>query len=294
MTKAAWIGLGVMGAPMAGFLSQKPDVDLTVYNRTATKAETWLQKYQPNGNTLTSAPTPAEAASSCDFVFSCIGNDDDLREVTIGEHGAFNTMSEGTVFTDHSTTSATVAVEIAEKAAERGISFLDAPVTGGQKGAENGTLSIMVGGDKSALEKASPLIDTYSKAIRHIGKNGNGQKTKMVNQIAIAGVVQGLAEAVNFAKRADLDIDAVLAVITKGAAQSWQMENSGKSMYEGEFDFGFAIDLMKKDLGICIDEAERNGASLPFATQVENFFGDVQAMGGGRWDITSLIKRLED
>ena len=282
-----------MGFPMAGYLSQKGDVDLTVYNRTAAKAEGWMQKYQPNGNALTSAPTPAEAARGCDFVFSCIGNDDDLREVTIGEHGAFNAMSEGSVFTDHSTTSATVAIEIADKAAERGISFLDAPVTGGQKGAENGTLSIMVGGDKSALDKASPLIDTYSKAIRHIGESGSGQKTKMVNQIAIAGVVQGLVEAINFAKRADLDIDAVLAVITKGAVQSWQMENSGKSMYEGEFDFGFAIDLMKKDLGICIDEAKSNGASLPFATQVEDFFGDVQAMGGGRWDITSLIKRLE-
>lgn len=287
MTKAAWIGLGVMGSPLAGFLSKQPAINLTVYNRTTSKAEAWLERYQGE-----SALSPKTAANSADFVFSCVGNDDDLREVTIGEHGAFQTMKPGAIFIDHSTTSATVAIELATAAKAASLSFLDAPVTGGQKGAEAGTLSIMIGGDQSAFDKAKQIITAYAKAITHMGASGKGQQTKMVNQIAISGLVQGLAEAINFAKAADLDIDDVLAVITKGAASSWQMQNSGKSMAEGEFDFGFAVDLMRKDLGICITEAHKNGAPLPVTTKVETYLKNIQTMGGGRWDITSLIKAL--
>lgn len=288
MTKAAWIGLGVMGTPMSGFLSQHPDINLTVYNRTTEKAATWCKT-----NEGIIARTPQEAATKAEFVFSCVGNDNDLREVTIGKYGAFNTMPEGAVFIDHSTTSASVAREISEHANQKGLFFLDAPITGGQKGAEAGTLSIMVGGNKSALERARPFIETYSSNIQHMGPSGNGQLTKMVNQIAITGLVQSLAEAIHFAKAADLDIEAVLNVTTQGAARSWQMENSGLSMAEGHFDFGFAVDWMRKDLGICLDEASRNGATLKVTSQVKSFFDEVSKNGHGRSDITSLITRLK-
>jgi len=289
MSKAAWLGLGVMGHPMAGYLSKFPTLELTVYNRTTSKAEGWQNEY--GGSTV---PTPIEAGKGSQFVFSCVGNDDDLREVTFGEHGAFHSMPKGSVFIDHSTTSATVAREISEKAAEMGLSFLDAPVTGGQKGAENGQLSIMVGGEASAYEQAKPLILSYSKAVKHMGPSGAGQQTKMVNQIAIAGVVQGLSEAINFAQSNDLNIPDVLSVISKGAAQSWQMENSGQHMADRFFDFGFAVDWMRKDLNICIDEARATDSPLPIATLVESYLGELHDAGRGRNDITSLITRLKD
>lgn len=287
MIKAAWIGLGAMGNPMARHLSQQDNIELTVYNRTQSKTEAWLKQ---NKGTL--AATAKEAAVGASFVFSCIGNDDDLVEVTTGENGAFQAMPQGGIFTDHSTTSATVAKAQALLATEKGLSFLDAPVTGGQKGAENGQLSIMVGGDKAAMEKATPLIEAYAKAVRHLGPSGNGQLTKMVNQITIAGVVQGLSEALKFAQRADLNIDDVLSVISKGAAQSWQMDNSGKTMVEGEFNHGFAVDWLRKDLNICIEEAKSQSASIPVAKLVETYLGELHEMNEGRSDITSLIKRL--
>ncbi len=289
MSKAAWLGLGVMGRPMAGYLSKFSGLDLTVYNRTTSKAEGWQSEY--GGST---APTPIDAAKAAQFVFSCVGNDDDLRQVTFGDQGAFHSMPKGAVFIDHSTTSATVAREISEKASEMGLSFLDAPVTGGQKGAENGQLSIMVGGDASAYEQAKPLILSYSKAVKHMGPSGAGQQTKMVNQIAIAGVVQGLSEAINFAQSNDLNIPDVLSVISKGAAQSWQMENSGQHMADRFFDFGFAVDWMRKDLNICIDEARATDSPLPIATLVESYLGELHDAGRGRNDITSLVTRLKD
>lgn len=289
MTKAVWLGLGVMGFPMAGYLSKSPSVNLTAYNRTASKAVKWLDTYE--GET---APTPIAAADGADFVFSCVGNDDDLRQVTFGDEGAFHSMPKGSVFVDHSTTSALVAMEIAEKAKAMGLSFLDAPVTGGQKGAENGQLSIMVGGDAAAYEKAAPLIHAYAKAVKHMGQSGSGQQTKMVNQIAIAGVVQGLSEAINFAQKHDLNIPDVLSVISKGAAQSWQMENSGQHMADGFFDFGFAVDWMRKDLNICLDQAKLNDCPLVLAEMVEGYLGELSENGRGRNDITSLITRLRD
>ncbi|GAA6211784.1 NAD(P)-dependent oxidoreductase [Hyphomicrobiales bacterium 4NK60-0047b] len=288
MTKASWLGLGVMGHPMAGYLSKFPDIDLTVYNRTTSKAEGWQNEY--GGNT---ALTPLDAGKDAQFVFSCVGNDDDLRQVTFGDQGAFHSMPKGAVFIDHSTTSATVAREISTKASEMGLHFLDAPVTGGQKGAENGQLSIMVGGEPGAYEQAEPLILTYSKAVRHMGPSGAGQQTKMVNQIAIAGVVQGLSEAINFAQANNLNIPDVLSVISKGAAQSWQMENSGQHMADRFFDFGFAVDWMRKDLNICIEEAKATKSPLPVATLVESYLGELHENGRGRNDITSLVTRLK-
>lgn len=289
MTKATWLGLGVMGHPMAGYLSKFPGLDLTVYNRTASKAEGWQNEY--GGST---ALSPTEAGQEAEFVFSCVGNDDDLRQVTFGENGAFHSMPKGAVFVDHSTTSANVAREVSAKASEMGLHFLDAPVTGGQKGAENGQLSIMVGGDANAFQRAEPLISTYSKAVKHMGPSGAGQQTKMVNQIAIAGVVQGLSEAINFAQSNNLNIPDVLSVISKGAAQSWQMENSGQHMADRFFDFGFAVDWMRKDLNICIAEAKATNSPLPIATLVESYLGELSEKGRGRNDITSLITRLED
>ncbi len=289
MKKAAWIGLGVMGYSMASYLNKSSDIALKVFNRTQSKAEEWCIKNQGQ-----SAPTPAKAAADAEFVFSCVGNDDDVREVTIGENGAFATMQEGGVFIDHSTTSATLAKELSADAKSRNLTFLDAPVTGGEQGAKNGTLSIMVGGETEAMERARALIEHYAKALKFMGPPGSGCETKMVNQIAIAGLVQALAEAINFAQRAGLNVEDVVSVISKGAAQSWQMENSALKMANGERDFGFAVDWMRKDLNICLEEAKRNGAKLPITGQIETYLSDLQQMQGGRWDITGLIARLQD
>jgi 3-hydroxyisobutyrate dehydrogenase len=288
MAKAAFLGLGVMGYPMAAHLKDKGGHEVTVYNRTSAKAEKWVAEY---GGSLAAAP--AEAAQDQDFVFACVGNDDDLRAVTLGESGAFAGMKSGSIFVDHTTASAEVARELAETAAAKGIHFLDAPVSGGQAGAENGVLTIMVGGEQAAYDKAKPVIDSYARMTGLMGPVGCGQLTKMVNQICIAGLVQGLAEGMHFAKRAGLNIEKVVEVISKGAAGSWQMENRHKAMDVGKFDFGFAIDWMRKDLGICLGEARRNGAKLPVTALVDQFYGDVQAMGGGRWDTSSLMARLE-
>ncbi|MBO6542398.1 MAG: NAD(P)-dependent oxidoreductase [Alphaproteobacteria bacterium] len=285
--KIAFIGLGVMGFPMAGHLS-KMGHDVTVYNRTGAKAENWVEK---NGGSL--AKTPAAAAEGAEFVFACVGNDDDLREVTSGENGAFGYMSEGAIFVDHTTASAEVARELGSLADEKGIGFLDAPVSGGQAGAENGQLTVMVGGDADDFAKAEPLIQGFAKSVRLMGPTGAGQLTKMVNQICIAGLVQSLSEGIQFAKQAGLDPAAVIDVISKGAAQSWQMENRYQTMIEGVFDHGFAVDWMRKDLAICLSEARSNGAQLPVAALVDQFYADIQAMGGGRWDTSSLIARLD-
>jgi 3-hydroxyisobutyrate dehydrogenase len=289
MAKAAWIGLGVMGFPMAGHLLKKGGHDVVVYNRNAAKAEAWVAEHGA-GRT---AATPAEAAAGADVVFCCVGNDDDLRSVTTGETGAFHAMGADTVFVDHTTASAEVARELAHAAAERGFSFLDAPVSGGEAGAKNGVLTVMAGGDAAPFKRAEPLIAAYARAVTLIGPSGAGQLTKMVNQIAIAGLLQGLSEAIHFAEKAGLDLDLVMATISKGAAQSWQMENRWKTMHDGRFDFGFAVDWMRKDLGICLSEASRNGSSLPVTALVDQFYGDVQEMGGGRWDTSSLIARLK-
>ncbi len=287
MVKAASLGLGVMGYPMARHLVAKGH-DVTVYNRTAAKAEKWVSEH---GGRL--AVTPAGAATGQDIVFACVGNDDDLRQVTLGTDGAFAAMGKGAVFVDHTTASATVARELHAGAAERGFDFLDAPVSGGQAGAESGQLTVMVGGDAGPFEAAQPVIMSFAKACRLLGPSGSGQLAKMMNQICIAGVVQGLAEAIHFGKRSGLDIEAVIEVISKGAAQSWQMENRYKTMNAGKFDFGFAVDWMRKDLGIVLDEARGNGAHLPLTALVDQFYSDVQAMGGRRWDTSSLIARLE-
>jgi 3-hydroxyisobutyrate dehydrogenase len=287
MAKVAFLGLGVMGFPMARHLAAKGH-DVTVYNRTAAKAEAFVAAH--GGKT---AATPAEAAKGQDLVFCCVGNDDDLRAVTIGADGAFEAMSKGTVFVDHTTASADVARELDVAARERGFGFVDAPVSGGQAGAENGVLTVMCGGDPADFDKAEPVIQAYARACRLLGASGAGQLAKMMNQICIAGLVQGLAEALHFGKRAGMDVEAVVEVISKGAAQSWQMENRYKTMNAGSFDFGFAVDWMRKDLGICLDEARRNGAKLPVTALVDQFYGDVQAMGGNRWDTSSLIARLE-
>jgi len=286
MSKIAWIGLGVMGAPMAGFL-QKAGHDVTVYNRTTSRAQDWVSAY---GGSF--ATTPKEAAVDCDFVFACVGNDDDLRSVTTGAEGAFQSMKNGSVFVDHTTASAEAARELYAAAKEAGFGFIDAPVSGGQAGAENGVLTVMCGGDKDVFEHAEPLIDAFARSCQLLGESGAGQLTKMVNQICIAGVVQGLAEGMNFAQRAGLDGDAVLDVISKGAAGSWQMENRGTTMLKDEFEFGFAVDWMRKDLGMCLEEADNNGASLPMTALVDQFYKEIQAMGGSRWDTSSLMKRL--
>lgn len=287
MVKAAFLGLGVMGYPMARHLAAKGH-DVTVYNRTSAKAAKWAADH--GGKT---APTPRDAAKGQAIVFACVGNDTDLEEVTIGPDGAFHTMEPGAVFVDHTTASATVARHLQAAAEQRGFAFLDAPVSGGQAGAENGQLTVMVGGDQPAFDKAQPVIMSFAKACRLLGPSGSGQLAKMMNQIAIAGVVQGLAEAVHFGKSAGLDVEAVIDVISKGAAQSWQMENRHKTMLSGKYDFGFAVDWMRKDLGIVLDEARTNGSKLPLTALVDQFYAEVQAMGGNRWDTSSLLARLE-
>jgi 3-hydroxyisobutyrate dehydrogenase/2-hydroxy-3-oxopropionate reductase len=288
MAKVAFIGLGVMGFPMAGHLKTKGGHDVTVYNRTAAKADDWAAKFGGK-----SAPTPAEAAADADFVFTCVGNDDDLRSVTTGKAGVLEGMKKGAVLIDNTTASAEVARELYDAAKAKGCDFIDAPVSGGQAGAENGVLTVMCGGDEAVFEKAKPVIDAYARMVGLMGSAGAGQLTKMINQICIAGVVQGLAEGIHFGKRAGLDIEKVVDVISKGAAGSWQMENRHKTMNQGKYDFGFAIDWMRKDLDIVLTEARRNGAKLPVTALVDQFYGDVQAMGGNRWDTSSLLARLE-
>mgnify|MGYP001212035556 FL=1 len=288
MAKVAFIGLGVMGYPMAAHLKNRGGHEVTVYNRTQAKAAKWVEEH---GGSF--AATPREAAEGKDFVFSCVGNDDDLREVTIGENGAFHSMKPGSVYIDNTTASAEVARELAAEAEKRGFHFIDAPVSGGQSGAGNGILSVMCGGDPEAFERAKPVIECFGRTVRLMGPNGNGQLTKMVNQICIAGLVQGLSEALHFAKRAGLDIDGVVEVISGGAAGSWQLQNRYKTMVEGKFDFGFAVDWMRKDLAICFEEAARNGAKLPVTRIVDEYYKEIQEMGGGRWDTSSLIARLD-
>jgi len=288
MAKVAFIGLGVMGYPMAGHLLKKGAHELTVYNRTFAKAEKWVAEYGSGR----AAKTPAEAADGQDFVFCCVGNDDDLRAVTLGENGAFSVVKPGAVFIDNTTASADVARELYAAAKEKGFGFIDAPVSGGQAGAENGVLTIMCGGEEAVFQRAEPVISAYARMVNLIGAPGAGQLTKMVNQIAIAGLVQGLSEAIHFAQKADLDVTKVMDTISKGAAQSWQMENRWESMKNGKFDYGFAVDWMRKDLSICLGEARRNGASLPVTAVVDQFYSEVQKMGGSRWDTSSLIARL--
>jgi 3-hydroxyisobutyrate dehydrogenase len=287
MAKVAFLGLGVMGYPMAGYLA-KGGHDVTVYNRTFSKAEKWASEHSGKA-----AATPAEAAKDCDFVFSCVGNDDDVRAVTIGDDGAFSAMKSGAVFIDNTTASADVARELSAIADEKGFGFLDAPVSGGQAGAENGALTVMVGGDEATFDKAKPVIDCYAKMVGLMGPTGSGQLAKMVNQICIAGLVQGLSEGIHFAQNAGLDIEKLIGVISKGAAGSWQMENRYKTMNEGHYDHGFAVDWMRKDLGICLHEADNNGSSLPVTALVDQFYKDVQKMGGKRWDTSSLLARLK-
>ncbi|MGB5212250.1 MAG: NAD(P)-dependent oxidoreductase [Anderseniella sp.] len=286
--RTAWIGLGVMGYPMAGYLVSKGGHDVVVYNRTTAKAEKWVADHGGSH-----ALTPKQAAEGADFVFACVGNDDDLRSVTTGPDGAFQSMKQGAVFVDHTTASADVARELQAAAAAQGIGFVDAPVSGGQAGAENGALTVMCGGEQADYDKAEGLIDCFSKSCRLLGGPGAGQLAKMCNQIAIAGLVQGLSEAIHFGKNAGLDMEAVVDVISKGAAGSWQMENRYKTMIAGEFDFGFAVDWMRKDLGICLDEARNNKSQLPVAALVDQFYSRVQAKGGGRWDTSSLIALLD-
>jgi 3-hydroxyisobutyrate dehydrogenase len=286
MARVAFIGLGVMGYPMAGHLAAKGH-EVTVYNRTASRAEAWVAQH---GNAR--ADTPAAAAEGAEIVFACVGNDADLRSVTLGPGGAFEGLDRGAVFVDHTTASAAIARELAEAAAGRGAGFVDAPVSGGQAGAENGALTVMCGGEGSAYARAEPVIMAYARASRLMGPAGAGQLTKMVNQICIAGLLQGLSEGLAFAGKAGLDGVAVLEVISKGAAGSWQMENRGKTMLADKFDFGFAVDWMRKDLGICLAEANLNGAALPATALIDQFYKDVQGMGGSRWDTSSLIRRL--
>ena len=288
MASVAFLGLGVMGYPMAGHLKKKGGHDVTVYNRTTAKAEKWASEH---GGKF--AGTPAEAAEDKDFVFTCVGNDDDLRSVTIGPQGCFEAMKKGSIYIDNTTASAEVARELAEKAGARGFAALDAPVSGGQAGAENGALTVMVGGEQETFDRARPVIDAYAKMVGLMGSAGAGQLTKMINQIAIAGLVQGLAEGLHFGKKAGLDLEKVVDVISKGAAGSWQMENRHKTMISGKYDFGFAVDWMRKDLGICLAEANRSGAQLPVTALVDQFYKDVQGMGGKRWDTSSLLARLE-
>jgi 3-hydroxyisobutyrate dehydrogenase-like beta-hydroxyacid dehydrogenase len=288
MAKVAFLGLGVMGYPMAGHLLKKGGHEVTVYNRTAAKSAQWVKEYGGR-----SAATPKEAAAGCDFVMMCVGNDSDVRSVALGENGALAGMKKGAILVDHTTASAIVAREVHQKAKEKGVGFVDAPVSGGQAGAVNGQLGIMCGGEQADFDRAKPILDVYAKMCALIGAPGAGQLTKMVNQIVIAGLLQGLAEGLNFGKRAGLDIERVIGVISKGAAQSWQMDNRWKQMNEVKFDgFGFAVDWMRKDLGICLEEAKKNGARLPVTALVDQFYAQVQARGGSRWDTASLMHLL--
>jgi 3-hydroxyisobutyrate dehydrogenase-like beta-hydroxyacid dehydrogenase len=288
MAKVAFLGLGVMGYPMAGHLKKKGGRDVTVYNRTPAKAEQWTKEYGGKH-----AATPREAARDCDFVMTCVGNDDDVRSVVYGDNGALAGMKKGAILVDHTTASAVLAKELFERTKERGIGFIDAPVSGGQAGAVNGQLGIMCGGEQATFDKVKPIIDVYAKLASLIGGPGAGQLTKMVNQICIAGLVQGLAEGLAFAKRSNLDVEKVVGVISKGAAQSWQMENRWKQMNEVKFDgFGFAVDWMRKDLGICMEEAKKNGARLPVSALIDQFYAHIQARGGRRWDTSSLMHLL--
>ncbi len=288
MASVAFIGLGVMGYPMAGHLKNKGGYDVTVYNRTAEKAQKWAAEFGG-----TAADTPAKAAEGADFVFCCVGNDDDLRQVTTGENGAFHSVKPGAIFIDNTTASANVARELAAIAGEKGFGFLDAPVSGGQAGAENGVLTVMVGGNQATFDKARPVIESYARMVGLMGDTGAGQLTKMMNQICIAGLVQGLAEALHLGKAAGLDIAKVVDVISKGAAGSWQMENRHETMDNGEYEHGFAVDWMRKDLKICLEEANAQGVSLPVAALVDQFYAEIQRMGGSRWDTSSLLARLE-
>jgi len=285
----AFLGLGVMGGPMAGHLA-KAGHTVTVYNRTPAKSQAWVAEFGAPGR---HAPTPREAAAGADIVFCCVGNDDDLRSVVLGDDGALAGMKPGAVLVDHTTASADVARELSKAALARGLHFIDAPVSGGQAGAQNGALTVMCGGDAAVFERIKPVAMAFSRAVTLLGDSGAGQLAKMVNQIAIAGLVQGLSEAIAFGQRAGLDMEAVLGVIGKGAAQSWQMDNRGKTMIEGKFDFGFAVDWMRKDLGLVLDEAKRNGARVPVTALVDQFYADVQQAGGRRWDTSSLITRLK-
>ncbi len=287
MAKVAFIGLGVMGYPMAGYL-KKAGHEVTVYNRTTAKAKAWANEF---GGKY--ALTPKETVPDCEFVFSCVGNDDDLRQVILGDEGVLAGLSEGSILIDNTTASAEVARELYSTLANKNIGFLDAPVSGGQAGAENGALTVMIGGDEDVFERALPIIMTFARCAERIGEAGSGQLAKMVNQICIAGVVQGLSEGLNFAKNAGLDGKKVVEVISKGAAQSWQMENRYKTMLNGEYNFGFAVDWMRKDLGIALDEARKNGSSLPLTALVDQFYQEVQNIGGQRWDTSSLMARLE-
>ena len=286
MSNVAFIGLGVMGYPMAGYIS-KADHSVTVYNRTTTKADKWISEYKGS-----KAETPAKAAEGADFIFTCVGNDNDLKEVTFGDNGIFKTIKKGAIYIDNTTASASIAREIDDFSKKNKFGFLDAPVSGGQAGAENGALTVMIGGDQVIFDKAKDIIDCYSKKMKLLGGAGNGQLAKMVNQICIAGLVQGLSEAINFGIKAGLNMEDVIEVISKGAAQSWQMENRYKTMIEDKFEFGFAVDWMRKDLKISLDEAKRNGSLLPITEIIDQYYGEVQKMGGNRWDTSSLIKRL--
>jgi 3-hydroxyisobutyrate dehydrogenase len=288
MAKVAFLGLGVMGYPMAGHLVKKGGHEVTVYNRTAAKAQAWVKEYGGR-----SAPTPKEAAQGQDFVMCCVGNDHDLREVTLGANGGFAGVAKGAVFVDHTTASAEIARELYAAGKKGGFDFVDAPVSGGQAGAQNGVLTVMCGGDAGPYGRAEKVIAAYARMCKLLGPAGSGQLTKMVNQICIAGLVQGLSEGIHFAKKAGLDVEAVVETISKGAAQSWQMENRYKTMMAGKYDFGFAVDWMRKDLSICTSEARRNGAHLPVAALVDQFYSEVQKMGGGRWDTSALLARLE-
>ena len=282
----AFIGLGVMGYPMAGYIS-KAGHNVTVFNRTTAKADKWIKQYKGS-----KADSPAKAAENADFILTCVGNDNDLREVTTGENGIFKTIKKGSVYIDNTTASATIAREIYDHSKKNGFGFLDAPVSGGQAGAENGALTVMIGGDQESYDKAKHIIDCYSKKMKLLGKTGSGQLAKMVNQICIGGLVQALSEAINFGINAGLKMEDVIEVISKGAAQSWQMENRYKTMIDDKFDFGFAVDWMRKDLKIAMDEAKNNGSLLPITELVDKYYGDVQEMGGNRWDTSSLIRRF--
>jgi len=284
--KVAFIGLGVMGYPMAGYIS-KAGHNVTVYNRTKSKAERWIEEYKGK-----IAETPADATKDAEYIFTCVGNDNDLREVTFGDKGAFKTIKKSAIYIDNTTASATIAKEIYEYGKKNGFGSLDAPVSGGQAGAENGALTVMIGGDQADFDKAKDKIDCYSKKMKLLGKAGSGQLAKMVNQICIAGLVQGLSEGINFGMKAGLNMEDVIEVISKGAAQSWQMENRYKTMIDDKFDFGFAVDWMRKDLKIAMDEAKNNGSLLPITELIDKYYGEVQKLGGNRWDTSSLIKRL--
>ena len=285
--KVAFIGLGVMGYPMAGYIS-KAGHNVTVYNRTKSKAEKWIKEYKGN-----LAETPMEAAKDCDYIFTCVGNDNDLREVTLADKGLFKATKKGSIYIDNTTASANIARELYKEAKAKEFDFLDAPISGGQAGAEGGTLTVMVGGDEKPFKKAESIINCYSKKIKLLGPSGSGQLTKMVNQICIAGLVQGLSEAINFGMNAGLNMHDVIEVISKGAAQSWQMDNRHKTMIEDKFDYGFAVDWMRKDLKIAMDEAKKNNSPLPITKIIDEYYAEVQKMGGQRWDTSSLIKRFK-